>query len=87
MTVPAATFRARVTSKGQLTVPKAVRLRLGIDAGDVLEFVEIDGRFQLRKRVEGSWFARHVGRLGHVPGSDTDALVEDLRGPPDDVGP
>jgi AbrB family looped-hinge helix DNA binding protein len=31
---------AVVTSKGQITIPKAVRERLGVDAGDRVEFVE-----------------------------------------------
>jgi AbrB family looped-hinge helix DNA binding protein len=29
---------ARITSKGQITVPKEVRDRLGVDTGDALEF-------------------------------------------------
>ncbi len=32
-------MRARVTSKGQVTVPKTVRDRLGVQAGDELDFV------------------------------------------------
>jgi antitoxin PrlF len=31
---------AVVTSKGQITIPKSVRERLGVDAGDRVEFVE-----------------------------------------------
>jgi antitoxin PrlF len=35
-----------LTSKGQVTIPKSVRDALGIDAGDRIEFVEVEkGQF------------------------------------------
>lgn len=37
---------ATVTSKGQITIPAPVRAALGLDAGDRVEFVELEkGRF------------------------------------------
>ena len=38
--IPMAT--AVVTSKGQITIPKEVRDRLGVDSGDRVEFVEVE---------------------------------------------
>lgn len=39
---------ATMTSKGQITIPKAVRERLGLDTGDQIEFVETgDGVFTI----------------------------------------
>jgi len=39
---------ATITSKGQITIPKQVRTRLGIGTGDRVEFVEIKaGVFQI----------------------------------------
>ena len=39
---------ATVTSKGQITIPAKVRAALGIDAGDRIEFVEIEkGQFAI----------------------------------------
>ncbi|HEV3512016.1 MAG TPA: AbrB/MazE/SpoVT family DNA-binding domain-containing protein [Candidatus Sulfotelmatobacter sp.] len=39
---------ATVTSKGQITIPVRVREALGLDAGDRIEFVEIDkGKFAI----------------------------------------
>ncbi len=39
---------AKITSKGQITIPKEVRTRLGVASGDRVEFVEInEGVFQI----------------------------------------
>ena len=44
---------ATVTSKGQITIPAAVRATLGVDAGDRVEFVEIvKGRFEIVAATE-----------------------------------
>ena len=36
---------AKLTSKGQITLPIAVRNALGVGAGDRVEFIEENGRF------------------------------------------
>ena len=38
---------ATLTSKGQMTVPKAVREALGLTTGDRVQFVEHEGGFRL----------------------------------------
>jgi antitoxin PrlF len=39
---------ATVTSKGQITIPLQVRNALGVDAGDRIEFVEVEkGQFAI----------------------------------------
>ncbi len=39
---------ATITSKGQITIPKGVRTRLGVGTGDRVEFIEIrEGVFQI----------------------------------------
>ena len=44
----------RVTSKGQVTIPLAVRERLGISPYSEVEFVERDGRVYIQpKKREG----------------------------------
>lgn len=40
---------SRLTSKGQVTVPKAIRERLGLQEGDRVAFVEEDGQVVLKK--------------------------------------
>ncbi|MBW8029071.1 MAG: AbrB/MazE/SpoVT family DNA-binding domain-containing protein [Ferrovum sp.] len=39
---------ATLTSKGQITIPAIVRATLGVEAGDRVEFVQVEpGRFEL----------------------------------------
>ncbi|MEQ1742927.1 MAG: AbrB/MazE/SpoVT family DNA-binding domain-containing protein [Candidatus Nitrotoga sp.] len=39
---------ATITSKGQITIPAVVRAALGVEAGDRVEFVQVEpGRFEL----------------------------------------
>lgn len=71
---------ARVTSKGQITIPKAVRDRLGLRVGDEVEFVEEEGIIQLRKQAGDSPFRRYRGYLAELAGRTPDELVEDIRG-------
>lgn len=39
---------ARISSKGQITIPKQVRERLGLEPGDALEFWFEDDRLEVR---------------------------------------
>lgn len=60
----------RVTSKGQVTIPKAIRDRAGIRAGSEVEF-RIDNGSIVLERVD------HNGRPGLTRG---ERVVEALRG-------
>lgn len=39
---------ATITSKGQITLPKLVRIRLGLEPGHRVEFVETDAGFLVK---------------------------------------
>jgi AbrB family looped-hinge helix DNA binding protein len=71
---------ARITSKGQITLPKAIRVRMGVGPGDEVEFVEEDGRYVLKKKVKASPFDEYIGYLKHLEGCDPDEIVRELRG-------
>ncbi len=72
---------AKVTSKGQITIPKDVRMRLGLRSGDEIEFAEDDGGgYHLQKRPCENPFDKWVGYLKHLAGQDPDELVEEMRG-------
>ena len=78
-------YRARITSQGQITIPKAVRDRLGAVAGDELEFEPNgDDGFTLkhRPRISVLDFAGIAGRASRrIPatGEGLDALIRDGR--------
>lgn len=72
---------AKLTSKGQITIPHAVRERLGLRTGDIVEFVPEGTEFRLRKRIARARIDRWVGCLTHLRGKDVDAIIDDLRGP------
>jgi AbrB family looped-hinge helix DNA binding protein len=70
----------RVTSKGQVTIPKAVRERLGIKSGDAVEFQEKDGEVVVRKQRGKSPFDEWVGYLKHLKGQRVDDIIREMRG-------
>lgn len=43
---------ATITSKGQVTIPVDVRQRLGLESGDRIEFVEIEGGFAIKPATD-----------------------------------
>ena len=77
---------ARITSKGQVTIPKSVRERLGLRPGEEIDFVEQEGGFRIEKRVITSPFEKYRGYLKDLEGIDPDELVQEMRGPPRNVG-
>jgi antitoxin PrlF len=75
--------KARITSKGQITIPKAVRRALGVKEGDSLLF-EIEGE-NVRVRVDRDpvSFADYAGVWREGEGMSWDEVndyVRDLRG-------
>jgi antitoxin PrlF len=73
---------AKMTTKAQITVPKALRECLGLVPGDEIEFVEEDGQWVVRRHEVASRFQKYRGCLSHLGGQDPDALVDEMRGTP-----
>ncbi len=68
-----------ISSKGQITVPKGVRDRLGLRAGTTVEFELTDNGVMLRKGHKG---ARPVDRVRGIlkRQRSTDDLLDEMRG-------
>jgi len=58
---PAHIIRAKVTSKGQVTIPVEVRKALGVKAGDKLRFEVQDGGFRVVREIEENVFEKWRG--------------------------
>jgi len=75
-------YSSSVSSKGQVTVPQEIRRRLGVAAGDRIEFVIEGDRTVIRPaRDDEDPFEKYVGILGPFPGGEAGikAWIDDLR--------
>jgi antitoxin PrlF len=78
-------MKTTVSEKGQITIPKRLRDRLGLRPGTVLDFDEVDGRLVARKLAPRDRLDDLIGILPMPPGG-SDQAIRDLRGPgPDEV--
>lgn len=59
-------MNAILSEKGQITIPKPLRDKLGLLPGAVLEFDAVNGKLVARKKVEEDVFAKWRGR-GRIP--------------------
>ena len=68
---------SRITAKGQVTVPKPLRDRFGLELGTEVRLEEVDGRIVLRKVAAEALLDAWVGSL-HLD-DDVDAWVAAAR--------
>lgn len=69
---------SRISEKGQVTIPKRLRDRLGIRAGELLDFHEEEGRLVAVKHVERNPVDAVYGILAQSHRTDT--VMEAMRG-------
>ncbi len=72
-------MKAKVAERGQVTIPKALRKKLGLTPGTVLEFEADDGRLVAVKVQSRGPVDAVFGSLGR--GRSTDELMSELRDP------
>ena len=76
---------AKVTSKGQITIPIDIRRRLGVKEGDKILFIEEQGKIVMMNssmealRKAQAAFAGEAERLGLKDEQDVADLVNELR--------
>ncbi len=72
----------RIGERGQVTIPKALRDKFGLEPRDEVTFVQSRGELILRKKraTVDSGIRKWVGRLGRMPES-VDEFIDDVRGP------
>lgn len=69
---------ATVLERGQVTIPKQVREKLGIEPGTVLEFTAEGGKLIATKELIDDPVRRVYGTL--KSGRTTDEMMDELRG-------
>jgi len=75
-------MNATVSEKGQVIIPKPLRERLGIGAGQVVDFSEEHGRLVLTKQRTRDPIDEVYGILKTSLG-DVDEFIDEIRGSAD----
>ena len=74
--------KAFVTTKGQVTIPKELRDKSGIEPGSKIDFVAGTDGIRLRKVVDRTKWLGVLGCLKkELAGRSVKELLDDLRGP------
>jgi len=77
---------AKITSRGQVTIPIDIRKKLGVKEGDKIIFFEDGNRIVVVNAAKVAFaniqaaFAGEAERLGLTSEQDVVALVDDVRG-------
>jgi len=82
--IPARSFPAKITSKGQITIPVEIRRSLGVRSGDKIRFVEQESGIGVVRDTDENPFEKWRG-IGGFPGMGKGregvmAYMRELRG-------
>ena len=77
-------MKATVTSKGQITIPRAIRRKLELHRGTVLEFDERADHLKATKCVDTVRMRSVIGiARNELAGKTVQEWIDELRGPVD----
>jgi AbrB family looped-hinge helix DNA binding protein len=75
-------MKATITSKGQITIPQAIRKKLKLHAGTVLEFDEVADHLKATKCADPARMRSVIGiAKKQLAGKSTLDWLDELRGP------
>ena len=75
-----------ISQEGQVSVPKSVQDFLSIAPGDEVDFQITGDRVLLfKKSKRKNFFRKYLGYLSNLHGTNSDAIIEQLRGHFDDI--
>jgi AbrB family looped-hinge helix DNA binding protein len=79
--VPAQSYLATITSKGQITIPVAIRKSLGVKSGDKLRFEQQEGGVRVVRDADENPFEkwRGIGTGFPIEGKGREAIVAFFR--------
>ena len=70
----------RISAAGQITIPKDLRERFGLNAGVEVEVVPIEDGLLIRKREAAEHPVDRIAGILGGQGMDVDAYIEEIRG-------
>jgi AbrB family looped-hinge helix DNA binding protein len=71
-------YRAKMTAKGQVTLPKDLRTKLGLKPGDYLQVKETKEGYILEKELDEQRFQKYTGLLSRE--GESNEIIKELRG-------
>ena len=71
-------MQSAIDSAGRVVIPKALRIRLGLEHGRVVEIRERDGRIEIEPAPTPMSLARRAGGLVAIPAEELPPLTDDL---------
>ncbi|MEM9079955.1 MAG: AbrB/MazE/SpoVT family DNA-binding domain-containing protein [Verrucomicrobiota bacterium] len=72
-------MKTTVSEKGQITIPKALRSKLGLETGTILDFTEENGRLIAEKRTPSDPLQKWKGSASLPFGKTTQDYLDKLR--------